>query len=79
MAFDQTGEMIDLLRLARPTMGLKCCHWDWCIERRGVVSNDETEGFPEIRDGMHPGCAPSRDWLRRVDDLLRQIGRSDSE
>ncbi len=64
------SEMVELLLEARPMMEQKCCHWQWCIERRGVESDDETEGWPEIEEGMHPGCAPYRRWLDRVDALL---------
>jgi hypothetical protein len=55
---DLVIEMAALLREARPMMEDKCCHFDWCIERRGVVTENSAEGFREIIDGMHPGCAP---------------------
>lgn len=67
---DPTQEMRELLEEARPLMESKCCHFDWCIERRGIVSDNETEGFEEIVEGMHPGCAPYRKWLDRWDALL---------
>jgi hypothetical protein len=60
-------EMAALLQIARPMMEDKCCHYDWCIERRGVVTDVASDGWPDIVDGMHPGCAPYRDWLVRLD------------
>lgn len=63
-------EMIELLQEARPLMESKCCHFDWCIERRGIEGADEQEGFTDIEDGMHPGCAPYRYWLDRCDAVL---------
>ena len=63
-------EMATLLRLARPMMEDKCCHFDWCQERRGVVTENQAEGFRDIIDGMHPGCAPYRGWLDRCDGVL---------
>jgi len=63
--------MLDLLMEARPMMEAKCCHRDWCIERRGVASEDERVGWREIQDGMHPGCAPYRRWLDRLDQTTR--------
>lgn len=63
-------EFTELLRMARPMMEQKCCHFDWCIERRGVISQDQSKGFHEIDDGMHPGCRPYRYWLDRCDALL---------
>lgn len=64
------GEMLSLLELARPMMEAKCCHFDWCIERRGVVSESQAEGFREVVDGMHPGCAPYRRWLDRYEAVV---------
>jgi hypothetical protein len=61
---DRICEMLTLLESARPMMELKCCHFEWCIERRGVVSEGQAEGFREIEHGM-PGCAPYRRWLGR--------------
>jgi hypothetical protein len=58
--------MLDLLLEARPMMEAKCCHWDWCIERRGIVFQDDRLGWTEIQDGMHPGCGPYRRWLDRL-------------
>lgn len=66
-------EMTELLVMARPMMELKCCHFDWCLERRGVVSEDQSEGLHEIDDGMHPGCRPYRDWLDRCDVILGNL------
>jgi len=62
-------EILQLLVLARPMMETKCCHYDWCVERRGVVSDVPADGWHEIEDGMHPGCAPYRRWLDRCDVL----------
>lgn len=70
MAYDPIAEMAALLRGARPMMEAKCCHFDWCVERRGVVSDEPSEGWHEIEDGMHPGCAPYRYWLDRFDELV---------
>lgn len=62
---ERVEEILALVRAANPMMEEKCCHFDWCIERRGIESNNQAEGFPEIIDGMHPGCAPYRRWLDR--------------
>ena len=62
-------EAMALLDEARPMMESKCCHYGWCIQRTGIISDDLAEGFSEIVDGMHPGCAPYRQWLDRVDKL----------
>ena len=67
---DVIAELVALLRVARPMMEQKCCHFDWCIERRGVVSDEQSEGFHDIEDGMHPGCAPYRRWLDRLDAVI---------
>ena len=67
---ERVAEMVALLQVARPMMEDKCCHFDWCIERRGIVSEDQAEGFREIIDGMHPGCAPYRRWLDRCDTVV---------
>lgn len=64
-------EMMRLLLEARPMMQDKCCHFDWCIERSGVESDSQSEGFREIVDGMHPGCAPYRRWLDRYDIIVQ--------
>ena len=40
-------EMAALLREARPMMEDKCCHFDWCIDRRGEVTENQAEGFRE--------------------------------
>lgn len=32
-------------------MELKCCHFDWCVERRGIESDSQDEGFEEIING----------------------------
>lgn len=66
---ERIERMAALLVDARPMMEIKCCHFDWCIERRGIVSNSQAEGFEEIEDGMHPGCAPYRRWLSSFDAL----------
>ena len=66
-AENPASEMRDLLLLARPMMEAKCCHFDWCVEHRGVVTDDQTAGFSDVVDGMHPGCAPYRAWLERYD------------
>jgi hypothetical protein len=50
---DLVIEMTALLREGRPMMEAKCCHFDWCIERRGVVTDDQATGFRDIVDGMH--------------------------
>ena len=50
--------------------GTKCCHWRWCIDRRGVETNDDAEGWREIDEGTHPGCAPYR---RSLDHLKAQL------
>lgn len=63
-------EMKALLMEARPMMETKCCHFDWCIERRGVISESQADGFYELVDGMHPGCAPYRDWLDRCGAVM---------
>lgn len=65
------GEMVTLLHLARPMMEDKCCHFDWCVNRHGILSDNQAEGFSEIVDGMHPGCAPYRRWLERYDLVVR--------
>jgi hypothetical protein len=62
--------MVDLLLEARPVVEAKCCHLDWCVERRGVVTDDKHLGAPEIEGGMHPGCARCRRWLDRLDRLI---------
>jgi hypothetical protein len=64
---DVVVELLALVHESRPMMEDKCCHFDWCVERRGVVSDQQSEGFREIEDGMHPGCAPYRRWLDRLD------------
>lgn len=74
MAMDPMAEMIVLLQVARPMMQEKCCHYDWCVERRGVESNNRSEGWPDIEDGMHPGCAPYRRWLDQFDLLVPNDG-----
>lgn len=63
-------EMLGLLEEARPLMVAKCCHFDWCVERSGIVTEDPAAGFHEIQDGMHPGCVRYRQWLDRLDDLV---------
>lgn len=65
-----TPELVDLALESRPMVEDKCCHFDWCIERRGMVSDRQSEGFHEIHHGMHPGCAPYRQWLDRLDAVL---------
>ena len=60
---ERIAQMSALLDVAKPMMRDKCCHFEWCEERRGVVSNSQAEGFHEIEGGMHPGCAPYRRWL----------------
>lgn len=67
---DPMTEVRSLLTEARPMMEAKCCHFDWCIEGSGVVSDQQSEGFDEIEDGMHPGCAPYRRWLDRADQII---------
>jgi hypothetical protein len=67
------AEMAALLVLARPMMEDKCCHFDWCIERQGIESDDQSEGFHTIIDGMHPGCAPYRYWLDRYDAVIEPV------
>ena len=64
------AELRDLLVECRPMMDAKCCHFDWCLERRGIVSEQQSEGFREIEDGMHPGCAPYRRWLDSLDAVV---------
>ena len=64
-------EMLSLLEEARPMMEAKCCHFEWCIERRGIVSDNQAEGFREVIEGMHPGCAPYRQWLDRYEAVGR--------
>jgi len=64
---DVVAELLRLVHESRPMMEDKCCHFEWCVERRGVVSDQQSEGFREIEDGMHPGCAPYRRWLERLD------------
>lgn len=66
-------EMATLPKLARPMREDKCCHFDWCQERRGVVTENQAEGFHEIIDGMHPGCAPYRGRQPLMD--RRRLGR----
>ena len=65
-------EMLSLLEEARPMMAAKCCHFEWCIERRGIVSDNQAEKFREVIEGMHPGCAPYRQWL----DRYAAVGRA---
>ena len=67
---DPNDEMKALLLEARPMMEGKCCHFDWCVERRGIVSDSQDTGFKEIENGMHPGCAPYRYWLDRCDAVI---------
>jgi hypothetical protein len=67
---ERLAEMTALLVIARPMMETKCCHFDWCIERRGIVSDAQAEGFHEIDDWLHPGCAPYRRWLDRFDAIV---------
>ncbi len=62
--------MRSLLTEARPEMEAKCCSRSWCLERSGIVSQDENEGFPEIDEGMHPACARGRRWLDRYDAVM---------
>lgn len=62
---ERIREMRALLNEARPMMEDKCCHFEWCVERRGIASDNPAEGFREVIDGMHPGCAPYRHWLDR--------------
>lgn len=69
-AQDTIDVMAQLLLEARPMMEEKCCHWSWCIEHRGIVSDAPGKGWPEIKDGMHPGCAPYRRWLERLDRVI---------
>ncbi len=67
---DLIEEMKSLLLEARPMMEDKCCHFDWFIERIGVVSDSPAEGWKQIVSGMHPGCAPYRSWLDRCDQVV---------
>jgi hypothetical protein len=67
---EQIAAMAALLEIARPMMEDKCCHFDWCIERRGIVSENQAEGFHDIINGMHPGCAPYRQWLDGYDAVV---------
>jgi hypothetical protein len=38
------------------------------------VSDEPSEGWREIEDGMHPGCAPYPYWLDRFDELVPNAG-----
>lgn len=59
-----------VLTSAAKMMEQKCCHFDWCIGRTGIVTTDKSSGADDIVDGMHPGCAPYRKWLDGALPLL---------
>jgi hypothetical protein len=63
-------DVLAVLSSAVKMMEQKCCHFDWCIERNGVITEDRSIGADDIVDGMHPGCAPYRKWLDRAVPLL---------